>query len=159
MLPDEPNWNGATFGDDRYWRPDAPADYKSLTYTPRNPTTGVALSPTPVPSLFTDRPRILKPGTRDVFVANPFFANDRFRNDYNPPAIEDQRTLNTTVGVTYHMFNWAALKLSYGTSFLPPDVGRFELAADEAKAEEGIAYEAAITFSLFNDRLTVTPRY
>lgn len=158
-LPNDPNWDGATMVDDRYWRPDAPADYKSLTYTPRNPTTGAALSPTPLPSLFTARPRILVPGTRDVFVANPYFANDRFRDDYNPPAIEGARTLNSTVGLTYHLFNWAALKLSYGTSFLPADVGRFELTGDDMKAEEGVAYEAAITFSLFQNRLAVTPRY
>ncbi len=159
VLPNDPNWDGITMVDGRYWRPDAPADFKSLTYTPRNATTGAALSPTPIPSLFNARPRILVPGTRDVFVPNPFFADDRFRDDYNPPAVKGKQTLNTTVGLTYHMFDWAALKLSYGTSFLPADVGRFELTGADMKAEQGVAYEAAITFSLFKNRLSVTPRY
>ncbi len=159
MLPNDPNWDGVTMVDDRYWRPDAPADYLNLTYTPRNATTGAPLSPTPLPSLFTARPRTLVPGTRDVFVPNQFFANDRFRDDYNPPAVKNKLSVNSTAGLTYHMFNWAALKLSYGTSFQPADVGRFELTGGEAKAEQGIAYDAAITFSLFKNRLAVTPRY
>ncbi|HEX2100813.1 MAG TPA: hypothetical protein VHF69_09125, partial [Candidatus Synoicihabitans sp.] len=156
-LPNDPAWDGVTL-DDRYWRPDAPADWKDLTWTPRD-AAGNPLVSAPVPSGWTARPRRLVAGTRDVFEPDPLYANDRFRDDYNRPKIRDQETVNTTVGLTYHLRDWVALKLSYGTSFLPPDVGRWELTGDDAKAETGVAYEAAVTFSLFNDRLAVTPRY
>ena len=57
-LRDEPitlqGWDGYTL-DNRYWRPDAPADWKTLTYTPKdasgNPTSSV-------PLLAVDRPTV-----------------------------------------------------------------------------------------------------
>ena len=158
-LPNDPNWDGLTV-DDRYYRPDAPADWKTLTWTPRA-ANGTPLTTKPISSNWSARPRVLVPGTNDVFAPNPLYANsnDRFRDDYNRPAIKGQKDINTTLGVTYHMFDWAALKLSYGTSFLPPDVGRYLLNDADAESERGIAYDAALTFSLFNGRLSVTPRY
>jgi hypothetical protein len=159
-LPTNPNWDALTPLDDSYWRPDAPADWKTLTWTPRD-ASGNSLTPGPILSNWSTRPRVLVPGTRDVFGPNPLYNNpsDRFRDDYNRPAIRNQKDINTTLGVTYHLRDWVALKLSYGTSFLPPDVGRFLLDDTDADSERGIAYDAALTFSLFDGRLSVTPRY
>jgi hypothetical protein len=153
FYPNDPNWDGVTL-DDRYWRPDAPADWKTLTYTPKNPD-GSPRSKTPVPA-FGNRPTI--PGVNDVNPANPLYANDRFRGDYNNPRSKTT-VLNTTAGLTYHAFDWMAVKLSYGDSYKPTDTGRFTLDGDDADAETGVAYEAGLTFSLFNDRLAITPRY
>jgi hypothetical protein len=158
-LPDDPNWDGLTV-DDRYFRPDAPADWKTLTWTPRD-ASGNPLTATPISSNWSGRPRVLKPGTNDVFLPDPRYnnPNDRFRDDYNRPAIKNQKDVNTTLGLTYHLRDWVALKLSYGTSFLPPEAGRYLLNDEDAESERGIAYDAALTFSLFNGRLSVTPRY
>jgi hypothetical protein len=158
-LPDDPNWDGLTV-DDRYFRPDAPADWKTLTWTPRD-ISGNPLTAAPISSNWSARPRVLKPGTNDVFVPDPRYnnPNDRFRDDYNRPAIKGQKDINTTLGLTYHLRDWVALKLSYGTSFLPPEAGRYLLNDEDADSEQGIAYDAALTFSLFNGRLSVTPRY
>ena len=153
------NWDGVMVNDSLF-RPDAPADWKTLTFTPRN-AAGVPLTSAPILSGWRARPTTLVAGTRDVWAPNPLYVNgqDRFRDDYNRPAVKNKVDVNTTVGATYHLFDWAALKLSYGTSFLPPDVGRFTLDDSDAKAETGIAYETAITFSLFNNKLSITPRH
>jgi hypothetical protein len=158
-LPNDPNWDGNTL-DDRYWRPDAPADWKTLTYTPRD-ANGNALTTTPLLSGWNARPRVLVPGTQDVFQPDPRYntTTDRFRDDYNRPAVKNKHDVSTTAGLTYHAFSWAAVKLSYGTSTLPADVGRFTLNDSEAKPEKGVAYDAAITFNLFNNKLAITPRY
>jgi hypothetical protein len=158
-LPNNPNWDGLTI-DDSYFRPDAPADWKTLTWTPRA-ADGTPLTSAPIPSDWSARPRVLVAGTNDVFAPDPRYnnPNDRFRDDYNRPAIKGQKDINTTFGLTYHLFDWAALKLSYGTSFLPPESGRFLLDDTDAESERGIAYDAAVTFSLFDGRLAVTPRY
>jgi len=158
-LPNDPNWDGMTINNS-YWRPDAPADWKTLTWTPRN-ASGNPLTPTPILSNWSARPRVLVPGTRDVYVPNPLYqnTNDRFRDDYNRPAIKGQKDISTNIGVTYHLRDWVALKASYATSFLPPDVGRYLLDDTDAQSERGVAYDVAMTFSLFHDRLAVTPRY
>lgn len=156
FLPNDPNWDGVTL-DDRYWRPDAPADWKTLTWTPLD-AKGNPLSSQP--QLATGNRPVSGPltGTRDVRPANPYYANDRFRGDYNFPQA-DTLDVNTTAGLTWHATNWMALKLSYGSSFLPADVGRFLLDGSDAKSETGIAYDAAVTFDLFHHRLAITPRY
>jgi hypothetical protein len=158
MLPVDANWDGNTL-DDRYWRPEAPADWKTMTWAPRG-STGKALTPAPIASNWTARPRVLVAGTRDVFTADPRYVgtSDRFRDDYTRP-VANNTDVNSNLGLTYHATKWAAIKLSYGTSFLPADVGRYTLSDEDAKSETGIAYDAAVTFSLFNNRLAVTPRY
>lgn len=154
-LPADPNWDGVTLTD-AYYRPDAPADWKTLTYIPRD-ANGKPMSRNPV--LATSRPQSATlAGTRDVRPASPLYANDRFRNDYNAPE-SDIKDVNTTVGLAYHVFDWMALKLSYGTSFLPAEPARFTLDGADAKSETGIAYDVALTFGLFDNKLTITPRY
>ena len=161
-LPNDPSWDGNTLTD-AYWRPDAPTDWRTLTFTPRN-NAGVALSPTPIRSLWRGRPLVAGyAGSRDLLVPSPLYGpNDRFMSDFNPlPA--DNTDVNTTIGATYHIKDWVALKLSYGTSFLPADVFRYEMNTDgalnDAKSEIGSAYDVALTFNLFDGKLAVTPRY
>ncbi|PTY04989.1 hypothetical protein DB347_20075 [Opitutaceae bacterium EW11] len=153
FLPVDANWDGMTL-DDRYWRPDAPSDWKTLSYTPKN-ADGTPKSSTPVPA-FGSRPTI--GGVNDVNPADPLYAKDRFRGDYNNPRWS-KNILTKTAGVTVFPVRWAAVKLNYGTAYKPADTGRFTLVGDDADPETGVAYEAAVTFSLFQDRLSFTPRY
>lgn len=135
FLPDNPLWDGVTLSD-AYWRPDAPSDWKSY--------------------LIGSRPTIA--GVNDVNRRNPAADDKRYRNDYNNPK-SHYKVLNKTVGTTYHLFSWAALKLSYGESYLPGGLARFNLKGEDAGPEQGKAYEAAVTFNFFGDNLAITPRY
>ncbi|MBI2512106.1 MAG: hypothetical protein HYV96_09005 [Opitutae bacterium] len=153
FLPNNPSWDGVSL-DDRYWRPDAPADWKTLSYIPRNPD-GTPRSLQPVPA-FGNRPTIS--GRNGVDTANPLYANDRFRGDYNNPAVKQTIVLKN-LGLTYHVFRWMSLKANYGEGYKPLDPGRFLLDGTDALPERGVAYEGGVTFSLFRDRLTITPRY
>ncbi|HEY8993542.1 MAG TPA: hypothetical protein VIM71_02555 [Lacunisphaera sp.] len=154
FLPNDPNWDGLTL-DDRYWRPDAPADWKTLTYIPKN-ADGTPRSKVPIPA-WGNRPT-LPGGVNDVNLANPVYANDRFRGDYNRPRYK-KTVLKSTAGLTYHAFDWMSVKLSYGDNYTPADTGNMILTGEDAKPQTGIAYEAGLTFSLFKDNLTITPRY
>jgi hypothetical protein len=75
------DWDATTL----LYKPEAPADWATLSYIPRNATTGIATATKPVPAV--TRPRQNAPGVvtnNGVQIYNPFFANDRFRNDYHP---------------------------------------------------------------------------
>lgn len=152
------SFNGVSLNDSSVWRPDAPADWATMTYfKPYTDSTGKLVRSTTA-SIPFNRPYLLTPGTNDVRYADPYYANDRFRDDYNfPKAIT--KDLATTLGVTYNVTNWAAVKLSYGSSFKPSDVGRYTLQGDQMDSEKGTAYDLGVTFSLFNDRIAITPRY
>lgn len=153
FLPNDPSWDGVTL-DDRYWRPDAPADWYDLTYIPKN-ANGTPRSLQPLPAT-GNRPT--SGGTFGVSPGNPVYANDRFRGDYNAPAAE-QTVVLTNVGATYHVFDWLSLKANYGDGYKPLDPGRFFIDGTEADPEKGVAYEGGFTVSLFGDRLAITPRY
>ncbi len=153
FLPNDPDWDGVTL-DDRYWRSDAPADWFTMTYLPKNPD-GTPRSATPV---LANRDRFTTGGVNDVNPAAAQYANDRFRNDYNPPAAE-RTVVNTNLGVAYHILPWVSLKLSYGDAYKPADPNRVTLSGEEAEPETGVAYEGGLTFNLLRNRLTVTPRY
>lgn len=153
FLPNDPNWDGITI-DNRYWRPDAPKDWMTLSYIPKN-ADGTPRTAQPVPA-FGNRPTI--GGTNGVDTANPLYTNDRFRGDYNAPAIE-QTIVMKNIGATYHIFRWLSAKANYGEGYKPLDPARFLLDGTNAKPETGLAYEGGLTFSLFNDRLSITPRY
>ncbi len=145
FLPGNANWDGWTL-DDRYWRGTAPADWKSLTYLPRdasgNPTSTV-------PILAIDRPTIT--GPNGVNVPNPLYANDRFRNDYNAP-VRKGTGVNTTYNVMVHVTSWMSVGGSYGDSYLPRTGGGYFLDGSDAETEIGRSYDGVVRFSLFQKR-------
>jgi hypothetical protein len=152
FMPSNPTWDGFAL-DDRYWRPDAPADWKNLTYIPRNPD-GTPRSATPIQAI--DRPTIA--GVNGVNLPNPLYANDRFRNDYNAPERKGSG-LNTSLGVVYHLFSWVTAGANYGDSYRPRTGGEFTLDGGDAEPETGVAYDGVLRFSLFKRRLDLSTRY
>lgn len=142
FLPVNADWDGVTL-DDRYWRADAPADWKSLTYIPKdangNPTSTV-------PILAIDRPTVA--GVNGVNTANPLYANDRFRNDYNPP-VRKGNGVNTTGSVMYHVTRWLSVGGSYGDSYAPRAGGAYTLLGDDADPEVGRSYDGVVRLTLF----------
>ncbi len=102
------DWDGAH----RINRPDAPADYQTLTFQPRN-AAGVPTSPTLQPAV--TRPRITATGDR-----NPLFLNDRFQDDFNPPNITGSR-VTRSVGSVLHLHSWFNPSINYAETFNPPN--------------------------------------
>lgn len=98
------DWNG----DDFFYRPDAPADYASLTYTPKS-ANGTPLGP----AIAADaRPRDAS-GNR---LAQ--YADDRFRDDYSSPDIDVSET-TFTAGTVAYLRPWLSAFYNYATSFNP----------------------------------------
>ena len=145
FLPVNASWDGYSL-DNRYWRPNAPADWKTLTYIPKdasgNPTATV-------PILAIDRPTIA--GVNGVNAPNPLYVNDRFRNDYNAP-VRTSTGVRTTASVMYHLTSWMSLGGSYGDSYAPRGGGQYFLDGSDADPEVGQSYDAVLRFTLFRQR-------
>ncbi|MEY2877712.1 MAG: hypothetical protein RLZZ15_92 [Verrucomicrobiota bacterium] len=90
-----------------FFKPQAPADYASLTYVPVN-AAGQALAAAPA----VTRPR-LAGGVRD-----PRYTSYRFQDDYNAPTLKGY--VNTkSVGSVVHVFNWLNPSANYAETFNP----------------------------------------
>ncbi len=152
FLPTAANWDGFTL-DDRYWRPSAPSDWKSLTYIPKN-ADGTPSSRVPI--LAIDRPLVA--GANGVNVPNPLYASDRFRNDYNAPT-RQATGISKSFGGVYHVFSWMTAGANYGDSYKPRTGGDFTLDGQDADPETGKSYDAVVRFSFFRQRLDVSARY
>ncbi len=100
------DWDGTH----RLMRPDAPADYQTLTFQPRD-AAGVPNAPV---TTAINRPRIAATGDR-----NPLFLNDRFQDDFNPPNIEGSE-ITRSVGTVLHLFSWLNPSVNYAETFNPP---------------------------------------
>jgi outer membrane receptor for ferric coprogen and ferric-rhodotorulic acid len=149
------DWDATTL----LYKPEAPADWAKLTYIPRNATTGVATSARPVPAV--TRPRQNAPGVvtnNGVQIYNPFFANDRFRNDYSPP-VNEGSGLTGTYGFVYHARKYVSVVANYSTSYIPPPTNAFTLDNELAEPLTGMGYDGGLRFNFFNGRLTVNTNY
>lgn len=147
-LPDDPNWDGVTLTD-AYWKPDAPADWKDLTYIPKD-ADGNPLSSVPLPA--NSRPTI--GGANGVNPYAPQYANDRFRNDYNPPDITSDGE-SVQLGIMYHATKWFSVHANRGTSYQPRGVNSWLLDYSQADPEEGVATDLGATINLFEQRLAI----
>lgn len=162
-LPNDPNWDGAQL-DDRYWRVSAPTDWNNLTYiplstyNPADPTAGTPTSKTPIAA--NTRPTIT--GSNGVNIPDPRYANVRFKDDYNNPD-RSGRGLSQTFGLVYHVLPWVSAKLSYGTNYAIRGSATYDLFGVDAKPENGVGYDGAITLTLFRESalggIDITPRY
>jgi hypothetical protein len=156
MLPVNPGWDGYTL-DDRYWLPKAPADWKTLTYTPVD-ANGKPTSP--VPLLAINRPTVA--GVNGVNPPDPRYANVRFRNDYSAPDRKDTKLVQS-YNVMYHLTSWLSFGGSYGESYAPRSGGGYTLDGSDADPEVGKSYDGVVRFSLFRERalggVDVSARY
>ena len=149
------DWNPSNL----LYKPTAPADWASLSYIPKNGTTGVATSSKPIPA--ATRPRQNAPGVvtnNGVQIPNPFFVGDRFRNDYSPPANEGGK-MTGTYGLVYHANKYVSLVGNYATSYLPPATNAFDMNNELVKPLDGIGYDGGVRFHLFDERMTINTSY
>lgn len=107
-------WNGS----DIIFKPDAPADWTTLTYVPKDATGKPTGSALPADT----RPRLTVPATAATTANNilpaPQYANDRFRDDFNPPALNVG--VNTySFGGTVNVNSWLGVYANASTTFNP----------------------------------------
>lgn len=99
-------WNGL----DLFPKPTATADYWDLKYLPKD-ATGKVIGPE-TPAIF--RPTVLQ--SNNVEVGQAQYANDRFRDDTNPPM--DKQAANTrTYGFVYNVKPWLGIYANDSTTF------------------------------------------
>lgn len=133
------DWDGVT----GYYRPDPPADYLSMTYTLKN-SAGVVQSP---PLSAEIRPR---DGNGNPL---PQYASDRFRDDYNAPAVE-KRQYTPSVGGVYHVTKWLSTYVNYAETFNPPAIiQRLDSTFLQPTVAKG--YDFGLRLQLFGGRLHV----
>lgn len=137
------DWNGR----DLVWRPDAPADWLSLQYTPVG-------SATPIYAI--TRPRTAN--TNGVQIANPAYANVRFMDDYSPLPIT-ARVWSPSAGSVYHVTPWMSVfgnysqAISFNTAAAPDVNGQL------LPVVEGKGWDTGLRFSLLRNRLNVSATY
>jgi outer membrane receptor for ferric coprogen and ferric-rhodotorulic acid len=143
------NWDGSTI----IWRPEAPADYFSMTYLERNNKTGLPVSGTP--RLSGNRPRTTING---VSVANPLYANDRFRDDYNAPERNTYGN-NRSMGFVWHATNWLSPYFNTSDSYTPQNSTSLDLNGDVREPVSAYGYDFGANLSLLNERVTFKYNY
>ena len=107
-------WDGSNV----IFRPNAPADWATLTYMPKDASGNVTGAAQPADT----RPRLSVPATATVagssILAAPQYASDRFRDDYNPPILVVGA--NTfSLGATFNATKWLGIYGNLATSFNP----------------------------------------
>jgi hypothetical protein len=107
-------WNGSGV----IFKPDAPANWSNLTYIPKS-TAGVATGPAQPADT---RPRLSVAATSSTasssILAQPQYAGDKFRDDYNPPALDVASNTYST-GATYNVLKWLGIYGNASTTFNP----------------------------------------
>ena len=144
------NWNGSNI----VFRPAAPKDWTSLTYIPKN-AAGVATGPAQPAD---NRPRLTVPATSTVaassILAQPQYAGDRFRDDYNPPAL-GVASNTFSVGATINVTNWLGLYSNLATTFNPNLlVQRLDSSLLPPSASRGL--DAGIRLNPFGGRISMS---
>jgi hypothetical protein len=137
-------WDNST----PYFRPDAPADYWSMTYIQKNNSTGVAINTKPI--LATTRPRTTVAG---ISVPISFYSGDRFRDDYNGPKYREYSN-NRSYGGVYHITKEFSFLLNYADSYSPQTSQSLDLNGEVRKPTQSHSRDVGFTWSLFNGKVT-----
>ena len=131
----------------RILRPGAPADYASLTYTPRD-ANGVAVGPVQEAAI---RPR------DSIGNRLPQYANVRFKDDFNPPPVRG-RQVTRSVGTVLHLASWLNPAVNFAETFNPPgSIVRIDGRSLEPTVATGIDY--SLRMELFDNRLNLNFTY
>ena len=138
------NWNQLPF---QIWKPDAPADYGSLTYDSATGAKGLAAA---------TRPRLT--AVNGVAARNPLYDSYRFRDDYNPPVSEGSKVTGS-YGSVYHVLPWFSVLANYGSSYVTPLPGNFELNGNVVQPRVGKGEDLSGLVELFGRRLAIKLTY
>ncbi len=138
------NWDGLT----RIMRPSPPPDYATLTYRTRD----AAGKPIGTPQEAAIRPRLAPNGDRD-----PLYANDRFKDDFNPFPVQGTQ-VTRSVGSVLHFATWFNPSINYAETFNPPGgIVRIDGRQLEPTVSSGTDY--GLRMELFQNRLNLNFTY
>ncbi|MEO6246698.1 MAG: TonB-dependent receptor plug domain-containing protein [Opitutaceae bacterium] len=138
------NWDGLT----RIMRPSAPADFESLSYRARD-ASGNPIGPAQEAAI---RPRLAPNGDRD-----PLYANDRFKDDYNPSPVQGSQ-VTRSVGSVLHLANWFNPSINFAETFNPPGgIVRIDGRQLEPTVSTGTDY--GLRMELFQNKLNLNFTY
>ncbi|HEX2862604.1 MAG TPA: TonB-dependent receptor, partial [Lacunisphaera sp.] len=130
------NWDGRSL----ILKPDAPADWSTLTYNvldgSGNPS-GVLL------------PADIRPRTGGV--ADPRYAGVRFQDDFSNPTLKDTVTTFTT-GAVYHLTRSVSVFANYAESFVPLTTN-FSIAGTMLGAQSGEGRDFGVRFTTPGDKI------
>jgi len=131
------------------YRPDAPADYWSMTYIERDSSTGLPVSGKP--RIAGNRPRTFVNG---LLSPDPLYSGDRFRDDFNPPR---SRVYGNTgqAGMVWHALSWISPYANYSSTFTPQTGVALDLNGDEHKPIEAYGYDLGASLSLVENRVNI----
>lgn len=133
-------WDGRT----ATFKPDAPADWANLTFIPKD-ANGVPTGPV---TSADNRPRDAN-GNRQ-----PQYANDRFKDDYNAPALKKSE-ITRSIGAVFHLTKWLSPYINYAETFNPPSIiQRIDSTFLPPTVAKGT--DLGLRGSFFNQRLNVT---
>ncbi|WP_414662236.1 TonB-dependent siderophore receptor [Horticoccus sp. 23ND18S-11] len=134
------DWDGTTL----IFKPDAPSDYRSLTYVPKD----AQGRPTGPASIAERRPRDAA-GNR---LAQ--YAGERFQDDYSPPPIEGTKT-TYSAGSVYHLNTRISLYGNFAQTYNLPSVTP-TLTGSPLPATVSNGFDAGVRFSLLDQRLRLS---
>ncbi len=129
------------------FKPLAPSDYESLTYIPID-SRGQPQAPAPA----VVRPR-LAGGVRD-----PRYAQYRFQDDYNAPAL--QGYINTkSYGTVVHLRPWLSPSVNYSETFNPQKAYALQLGGGLVAPTVSTGWNYSTRFSFFERKLDLNFTY
>jgi outer membrane receptor protein involved in Fe transport len=138
------NWDGLT----RIMRSGPPKDFESLTYRQRD----AGGNPVGPPLEAAIRPRIAPNGDRD-----PLYANDRFKDDYNPNPVQGSQ-ITRSVGSVLHLATWFNPSINFAETFNPPGgIVRIDARQLEPTIATGVDY--GLRMELLQNRLNLNFTY
>ncbi|MEN9635539.1 MAG: hypothetical protein RL077_3943 [Verrucomicrobiota bacterium] len=137
---DAASWNGLSVA----FKPNAPADWAALSFIPKN-ADGTASGPA---FAAETRPRDGNGNPQTQY------AKDRFKDDYNAPAI-DQRQMTRSVGAVFRLSSWVSPYANYAETFNPPgSIQRIDSSFLPPTVAKGV--DLGLRFSLLKNRLSLT---
>ncbi|MBL9190579.1 MAG: hypothetical protein JNK23_24090 [Opitutaceae bacterium] len=132
----------------RILRPEAPADYATLMFTPRD-TAGRPTGPEQEAAI---RPRDPVAGDR-----LPQYANVRFKDDFNPPPVSGKQ-VTRSIGTVIHLASWLNPAVNFSETFNPPgSIVRIDGRSLEPTVATGIDY--SLRMELFENKLNLNFTY
>ncbi|MBI4623406.1 MAG: hypothetical protein HY736_09355 [Verrucomicrobia bacterium] len=135
-------------GQKRILRPDAPADYNRLTFSPKD-AQGRVIGPVQEAAI---RPRSAATGDRD-----PQYANDRFKDDFNgPPQVGGQIT--KSIGSVLHLASWFNPSFNYAETFNKP-APQPRIDSSPFPPTVATGYDYGLRMELFQRRLNLNFTY
>lgn len=156
VLGDLPNnWNQKPF---ELYRPEAPADYSTLTYTSTTGATGLAAATRPRQNTIDPTTGVAYVNNNGVQDRNPAFNSFRFRDDYSPPKVSGDN-ISGSYGFVYRPRSNLALLVNHATSYVTPLANNFDLHGDIVEPRTGKGWDFAVMWELFDRQLTIKTTY